>query len=124
MTRFVLILLVTMAAPLAAQGRGRDSSTIPDDHRPPPGMCRIWIDGVPPGRQPAPTDCPTAIRKKPPNARVIFGEELRTPPRLPVERNLRPPDNKKDTQPQRDTAQAKRPQRPMIVVPRKGKPQW
>jgi hypothetical protein len=27
---------------------------------------------VPANRQPAPTDCATAIRNKPPNARVIF----------------------------------------------------
>jgi hypothetical protein len=38
-------------------------------------MCRIWIDGVPPAHQPAPTDCATAIRKRPLNARVVFGSE-------------------------------------------------
>jgi hypothetical protein len=38
-------------------------------------MCRIWIDGVPPAHQPAPTDCATAIRKRPTNARVVFGNE-------------------------------------------------
>jgi hypothetical protein len=81
MTRFALVLLLAVAAPLWAQGQGKDSSDIPSSHRPPPGMCRIWIDGVPAGRQPAPTDCPTAIRRRPPNARVVFGEELREPQR-------------------------------------------
>jgi hypothetical protein len=123
MTRLALTLLVALAAPLAAQGRERDSGTVPQDHRPPPGMCRIWIDGVPAGRQPAPTDCPTAIRKKPPNARVIFGDELRTPPRLRDDRNQRHPD-KREGEPPRDTGAVKRPERPMIVVPRKGRPGW
>jgi hypothetical protein len=50
-------------------------SGVPDSHRPPPGMCRIWIDGVPPTHQPAPTDCATAIRKRPMNARVVFGSD-------------------------------------------------
>lgn len=78
MARLALVLLLLAAAPLGAQGKGRDSSTtIPSSHQPPPGMCRIWIDGVPAGRQPAPTDCSTAIRRRPPNARVIFGKELR-----------------------------------------------
>jgi hypothetical protein len=37
-------------------------------------MCRIWLDSVPPNRQPAPTDCASAIRNLPPNARVIFSD--------------------------------------------------
>jgi hypothetical protein len=60
------------AATLHAQST---SSGVPESHRPPPGMCRIWIDGVPPAHQPAPTDCATAIRKRPLNARVVFGSE-------------------------------------------------
>jgi hypothetical protein len=58
-------------APLRAQA----APGVPESHRPPPGMCRIWIDGVPPAHQPAPTDCATAIRKRPLNARVVFGSE-------------------------------------------------
>jgi hypothetical protein len=60
------------AATLQAQA---SSSGVPESHRPPPGMCRIWIDGVPPTHQPAPTDCATAIRKRPLNARVVFGSD-------------------------------------------------
>ncbi len=68
---------LTAAAPLSAQGRDRDRAPddIPAGHRPPPGMCRVWVDGVPPGQQPAPTDCKTAIRNRPPNGRVIFGDD-------------------------------------------------
>lgn len=51
-----------------------DDRRIPRQYMPPPGMCRIWLDNVPPNQQPAPTDCPTAIRKRPANGRVIFGE--------------------------------------------------
>ena len=68
---------LTAAAPLNAQGRDRNRAPddIPAGHRPPPGMCRVWVDGVPPGQQPAPTDCKTAIRNRPPNGRVIFGDD-------------------------------------------------
>ena len=72
-----LLALVVLMAPIGAQGRPADTSDIPTTQRPPAGMCRIWIDGVPAERQPAPTDCATAIRRRPPNARVIFGDENR-----------------------------------------------
>lgn len=71
-------------APVAAQAirsfttpsrdRGQQGD-VPREYLPPRGMCRIWIDGVPPKQQPAPTDCTTAVRNKPRNARVIFGED-------------------------------------------------
>jgi len=55
--------------------RGSPSSTaIPRQYMPPPGMCRIWLKDVPAAQQPAPTDCATAIRKRPANGRVVFGE--------------------------------------------------
>lgn len=47
---------------------------VPPAYRPPAGMCRIWIEGVPPGQQPAPTDCVTAVRNRPVNGSVIFGD--------------------------------------------------
>jgi hypothetical protein len=44
---------------------------------PPAGKCRIWMDGVPAAQQPAPTDCTTALRKKPANGILIFGPAKR-----------------------------------------------
>ncbi|HEX2721575.1 MAG TPA: hypothetical protein VHM24_01555 [Gemmatimonadaceae bacterium] len=48
---------------------------VPPAYRPPAGMCRIWIEGVPPAQQPAPTDCVTAVRNRPVNGSVIFGDD-------------------------------------------------
>lgn len=66
-----LIALTTASA--GAQGRGRNTDGVPPGHRPPAGMCRIWIAGVPPGQQAAPTDCATARATVPANGRVIYG---------------------------------------------------
>ena len=67
------LVALLFASPAAAQNGSGDS--IPAGHRPPPGMCRIWIDGVPAGQQSAPTDCATAIRNRPANGRVVFGDD-------------------------------------------------
>jgi hypothetical protein len=77
LSTIVAFVALVAAAPLGAQGRDRDRAPddIPPAHRPPPGMCRVWVDGVPPGQQPAPTDCKTAIRNRPRNGRVIFGDD-------------------------------------------------
>ncbi|MCA0374795.1 MAG: hypothetical protein LCH84_03950 [Gemmatimonadetes bacterium] len=48
---------------------------VPKEYLPPAGMCRVWVDGVPAAQQPAPTDCAAAVRNKPANGRVIYGEE-------------------------------------------------
>lgn len=50
---------------------------VPPAYRPPQGMCRIWIDGVPPDQQPAPTDCVSAVRNRPVNGSVIFGDDVK-----------------------------------------------
>lgn len=62
-----------ISVPLGAQGRGRNVDGGPPGQRPPPGMCRVWIAGVPPGRQPGITDCITARASAPANSRVIYG---------------------------------------------------
>lgn len=63
---------MALAAPAGAQASKEKDVPVPKAYLPPAGMCRIWLDNVPAGRQPAPTDCPSAIRNKPPNARVVF----------------------------------------------------
>jgi hypothetical protein len=51
---------------------------IPPGFAPPSGMCRIWIDSVPAEKQPAPTDCASAVKNRPLNGRVIFGDDKPT----------------------------------------------
>lgn len=54
----------------------RGTSKVPKGHLPPRGMCRVWIDGVPPGQQPGVTSCAQAERDRYrySNARVIYGD--------------------------------------------------
>lgn len=69
---------LTPVSAVRAQGapqRVQKQDSIPKEYLPPAKMCRVWIDGVPAAQQPAPTDCPTAIQKKPANGRVIYGKE-------------------------------------------------
>ena len=68
------------ALPLSAQGRIGADTVVPVASRPPTGMCRVWIDGVPAAQQPASTDCATAMRTRPPRSRVIFGDPVRENP--------------------------------------------
>jgi hypothetical protein len=53
----------------------RRDPVVPPGYSPPAGMCRIWIKGVPPGQQPAPTDCSSAVRNRPANGKVLFGDD-------------------------------------------------
>ncbi|HEV7387774.1 MAG TPA: hypothetical protein VGN73_04095 [Gemmatimonadaceae bacterium] len=53
----------------------RGDQIVPPGFFPPAGMCRIWIRDVPPGQQPAPTDCTSAVRNRPSNGKVLFGDE-------------------------------------------------
>ena len=74
-------LILAAAAPATAQQGGQKDSAkktaaIPADARPPKGMCRIWIDGVPAAQQPAATDCPTAVKNRPENAQILFGNDF------------------------------------------------
>lgn len=74
----VLTLLLTAGfagAAGAQQPQPQASDSVPKAYRPPPGMCRIWLDRVPAKQQPAPTDCPTAVRNKPANGKVLFGDD-------------------------------------------------
>jgi hypothetical protein len=71
-------LIIAAASPVLAQ-QPKDSSrraSVPADARPPKGMCRIWLNGVPAAQQPAATDCPTAVKNRPANGHVIFGDDF------------------------------------------------
>lgn len=68
---------LAFATPSLAQSRNVSSLDIPPGLRPAAGKCRIWIDGVPAARQPAPMDCKTALERRPAGSWVIFGEDVR-----------------------------------------------
>lgn len=87
-TSFAMLALALFAAPLSAQivvsndrVGARTETRIPPGHLPPQGMCRVWIDGVPPGQQPEVTDCATAERNRTANSRVIYGDRESFPGR-------------------------------------------
>jgi hypothetical protein len=73
---FAIGLVALASTGAQAQEREKD---IPASSRPPAGMCRIWLDNVPPAQQPAPTDCATAVRNRPAKGRVIFGDDYVKP---------------------------------------------
>ena len=61
--------------PTTQQSQSRREQIVPPSFFPPAGMCRIWINDVPAGQQPAPTDCSSAVRNRPANGRVLFGDD-------------------------------------------------
>jgi hypothetical protein len=64
--------LLALTSPAAAQSRGPDK--VPPGQMPRAGLCRVWYDGRPPGRQPAATDCATAERDAArTGGRVLYG---------------------------------------------------
>ena len=70
------VVLALMAGTSEAQGR-RNNQGIPPGQMPRAGECRVWYDNLPPGRQPAPTNCDQAERvaSRDRNARVIYGDD-------------------------------------------------
>jgi hypothetical protein len=62
------------AKPGVQQTQGREQ-IVPPGFYPPAGMCRIWVNGVPAAQQPAPTDCASAVRNRPANGKVLFGDD-------------------------------------------------
>ncbi len=82
------LLCVTPLASLAAQGQSRaperaparPATEVPREMLPPAGKCRIWMDGIAPAQQPAPTDCQTALRQRPANGTVVFGPAAKEAP--------------------------------------------
>ncbi len=66
---------VKSLTPATQQSRSRREQIVPPGFFPPAGMCRIWINDVPAGQQPAPTDCASAVRNRPANGKVLFGDD-------------------------------------------------
>lgn len=78
----LIIGIVALASPRVLESQARSFSPqkggekeIPASERPPAGMCRIWLEGVPAAQQPAPTDCASAVRNRPAKGRVVFGDD-------------------------------------------------
>ena len=67
-----------VASAAAAGAQSRRPANVPPGQMPPAGMCRVWIDGVAPGRQPAPTDCATARTQLRANSHLVYGPALNT----------------------------------------------
>jgi hypothetical protein len=44
-------------------GYGYAPAYVPRGHLPPPGECKVWIPGLPPGQQGPPTDCHSATHE-------------------------------------------------------------
>ena len=79
-TAAITFALLALAAGVSeAQGNGRNGRNqgIPPGQMPPAGMCRVWYDNLPPGRQPRATSCDQAERaaSRDRNARVIYGDD-------------------------------------------------
>lgn len=82
--------LLIAALAFGGELQAQQISEVPANMRPPAGMCRIWLDSVPSAQQPAPTDCATAVKNRPRNGRVIFGDDYAAPPHPDTVRRLPP----------------------------------
>lgn len=68
-------ILALPAGSLGAQEKPKeDRNAVPSTAIPPKGMCRLWLKDVAAAQQPAATDCATAIKSRPQNAMIIFGD--------------------------------------------------
>lgn len=82
--RKIALTLIVAGAALATEASAQvmvTASSVPPGQRPPADMCRVWIEGVPAGRQPAVTDCVTARATAPLNSRIIYGSDAPFPGR-------------------------------------------
>jgi hypothetical protein len=75
--RTALFTLVCSAGLAGTAHAQQKEGEVPKEYRPPKGMCRIWLNDVPAKQQPAPTDCPTAVRNRPSNGKVVFGDDYK-----------------------------------------------
>ena len=101
-------MLLTTSTAIAQAQKGNERPTTQQEPSAPAGMCRVWLNGVRADSQPAPTDCASALRNRPPNARVIFGKQgdQRSLPRNPL------PDTSRPDDPRRSRPDRKKPDKP------------
>ena len=62
-------------APAPAHARGPSTAStlkIPPGHLPPPGQCRVWVQGLPPGKQPRARGCSGIEDSAPPSSWVVY----------------------------------------------------
>ncbi|HEX6316587.1 MAG TPA: hypothetical protein VFZ73_17065 [Gemmatimonadaceae bacterium] len=52
--------------------RGYRTIRVPRGHYPPPGACRVWYAGRPPGRQPRPVSCERLYGRVPYGAFILY----------------------------------------------------
>jgi hypothetical protein len=69
-TAGAFLLIGLFALPVAAQAQ-----RVPPGQLPPPGLCRVWYEGRPPGQQPGAINCDQAerIASRDRRARVVYG---------------------------------------------------
>jgi hypothetical protein len=63
------------AQPAPAMRRGPSPAAtlgIPPGHLPPPGMCRVWFPGQPPGHQPRARSCDRIERAAPAGSWIVY----------------------------------------------------
>lgn len=61
--------------PAPVMSRGPSSAArlgIPPGHLPPPGMCRVWFPGQPPGHQPRARSCERIERVAPAGSWIVY----------------------------------------------------
>ena len=62
-------------APAPAKNQGKSSASklgIPPGHLPPPGQCRVWMPGEPPGHQAKARSCANIEASAPAGSRIIY----------------------------------------------------
>lgn len=64
--------VVVAAPPTASRTNTAVALNVPPGHLPPPGECRVWIPGRPPGRQARPRSCNGIAAAAPAGAWILY----------------------------------------------------